>query len=151
MGQPVEVRVFSTAPKKPGFGRVFCFLSYPSEHCVLRGIASPTHPFAARFQSRIGVWHGEKERALLAGDWPKTNGIPPPTIGLGAVPDKVCALGARKGDMAAMRRPLSSVTIARIVHSHLLCPAGAFATCSPPAQAGIYHDAVVAELVDAQR
>jgi hypothetical protein len=33
----------------------------------------------------------------------------------------------------------------------LLCPSKAFATCSAPEQFGIYHDAVVAELVDAQR
>jgi hypothetical protein len=33
----------------------------------------------------------------------------------------------------------------------LLCPPKAFATCSAPEQFGIYHDAVVAELVDAQR
>ena len=33
----------------------------------------------------------------------------------------------------------------------LLCPPNAFATCSPAGAIRRYHDAVVAELVDAQR
>jgi len=58
VGQPVEVRVFSTAPKEPGASRVFCFwamvwMDYIQSRILMRDGFKPLSDFSSRFQPRF--------------------------------------------------------------------------------------------------